>query len=328
MFRLRQFVTLARLTALEAIRRPLCLLLVTSCLVLTALVPLVLLHQFGEEGKMARDGGLACHLVFGVFIAGYAAGSSLTREVRVGTASAVLSKPVGRGTFFLAKFAGLAAVLLAFSFCSTLATLLAERVSERFAFTGRVAGNITDWQTGNLLLAAPLAAMLAAALVNYFTGRPFQSAAFAFLPPALMMVLAVSGCFDRTGHFAPYSLQVQWRILPAGFLIALALIMLSAIALSLSTRFGTGAVTVVCACLLVLGLMSDYLLGSRATGSRAASIAYAILPNWQHFWVADALNAGGAIPWSYVARAAVYSAAYAGGVLCLGVLSFLSKEVA
>jgi hypothetical protein len=78
----------------------------------------------------------------------------------------------------------------------------------------------------------------------------------------------------------------------------------------------------------MLGLMSDYLLGRHTAGSAAASVAYALLPNWQHFWVADALDAGGVIPWSYVARVAFYAAAYTGGVLCLGALSFRRREVA
>jgi len=41
--------------------------------------------------------------VFGVFVSGYAACVSLAREMRTGTASAVLSKPVSREIFFLAK---------------------------------------------------------------------------------------------------------------------------------------------------------------------------------------------------------------------------------
>ena len=321
-------MTLARLTALDAVRRPLCLLLVSACLVLTALTPLVLLHQFGEEGKIARDSGLACHFIFGLFIAAYTASSSLTEEIRGGTAASVLSKPVGRGMFFLAKFVGLAAVLVVFSSCATLATLLAERVSERFAFTGRVAGDITDWQTGNLLLAAPFIALLIAGLMNYSSGRPFQSTAFAFLLVVLLLVMVFSGFFDRTGYPAPYALRVQWRMVPASVLITFALVTLSALALALSTRMRAVPTITICIIVLVAGLLSDYLLGRAASQSHAASVLYGLLPNWQHFWVADALNAGGTIPWAYVARAGAYAAAYSGGLLCLGVLSFRTREVA
>ena len=70
MLRIRQFLTMAGLTAVEAIRQPICLLLTTACVVLTALIPLLTLHNFGEDGKLARDSGLAFHLVFGLLVAG------------------------------------------------------------------------------------------------------------------------------------------------------------------------------------------------------------------------------------------------------------------
>ena len=58
-----------------------------------------------------------------------------------------------------------------------------------------------------------------------------------------------------------------------------------------------------------------------------ASVAYTLLPNWQHFWMADALTAGGSIPWSYVAQAAVYATAWTGGLLCVALALFDQMEV-
>ena len=169
MLRIRQLLVLARLTAAEAIRQPIYLLLTTTCVILTGLAPFIKLHRFGEDGKLVRDTGLACHFVFGLFVAGYAACSSLAREMRSGTASAVLSKPVSREVFFLAKFLGIAGVTLAFSMCSITATLLAERAAEKFYFTNKLTGYIQDTGTGILLLLAPLAAYFIAGLINYLT---------------------------------------------------------------------------------------------------------------------------------------------------------------
>ena len=88
MLRVRQFVTLSILTAVEATRQPICLLLTTTCILLTMLTPMLALHNFGEDGRLARDSGLAYQFVFGLFVAAYAACSSLAREMRSGTASA------------------------------------------------------------------------------------------------------------------------------------------------------------------------------------------------------------------------------------------------
>ena len=117
MFRIRQLLTLTRLTAVEAIRQPICLLLAASCILFIAATPLTVIHNFGEDGKFARDAALALHFVFGLLIAGYSAGNSLAREFRTGTAAAVLSKPVSRNTLFLAKFLGIACLIILFSAC-------------------------------------------------------------------------------------------------------------------------------------------------------------------------------------------------------------------
>lgn len=322
MFRIRQFLALAGLTAIEAIRQPICLLLATSCVLLTALVPVLNLHNFGEDGKLARDSGLAAYFVFGLFLAGYAACSSLSREMRTGTASAVLSKPVGREMFFLAKFVGVACVILAFSVCAGIATLLAERISEKFYTTDTLHGWILDKQTGTLLAAAPFVAYLAAAFVNYRRRRPFGSVAFTFLMLSLVVVMSVSCFFDVEGKPVGFDPQVQWRLVPACLLITMALMVLSAIALAASTRFGTVPTLTICFGLFVLGLMSDFLFGRAAEAGGVAAFVYRVLPNWQHFWLSDALSGGGHIPWAYVASVSGYAGLYLAAVLCFGVLSF------
>lgn len=324
---LRQFLTLVRLTALEALRQPIILLLTTACVVLTAIVPLILMHNFGEDGKLARDSGFAFHFVFGLFVAGYAACSSLTREMESGTAAAVLSKPVGREVFFLAKIAGIAAVVAAFSLCAGLATLLVERVAEKFVMGDTYMAYTTDYQTGTFLLAAPALAYLLAALMNYRLKRAFSSAAFGWLVVCLLLVLFAVAFFDRNGHFASFDFRVQWRLLPVSLLLTMALVVMSAVAAALSTRLRTAPTLAACCALLVLGLMSDYLFGRHADTSLAASALYRILPNWQHFWLPDALGGGGIVPKSYVLQVAGYALAYLAGVVGLGMLAFKHAEM-
>lgn len=320
------FLALAHLTAVETIRQPILLLLLTACVVLTALMPMVQLHAFGEYGKLARESGLAFHFAFGLVAAVVAAGSSLARDVQTGTASVVLSKPVGRAAFFLSKFAGIALVVLAFSAGAMMATLLAERVAEQWTITPRVAGDMVDWRTGWWLLASPFLALAVAGLLNYTRHRPFESTAFLLILAALAAVLVTSGFFDRSGHRAAFGVRVDWRILPAGVLITAALATLAAIAASLASCFGTPVVLTVCAIVFVLGLLGEHLFGLPPDTPLAAWF-YSLLPNWQHFWASDALTGGGRIPWSYVAHAVTYAFTYAGAVLALGVLSFQQVDL-
>ncbi|MDP6848726.1 MAG: hypothetical protein QGI24_08055, partial [Kiritimatiellia bacterium] len=139
---------------MEAVRQPVCLLLSATCVLLTAIIPMVLMHNLGEDGRIARDSGLAFHLVFGLFISGYAACSSLSREMHSGTAAVVLSKPVDRALFFLAKYAGVTVLVFLFSACACISTLLAERTAERFISNSTLLGYVTDWQTGKMLIGA------------------------------------------------------------------------------------------------------------------------------------------------------------------------------
>src|SRR6056297_1145018 len=130
---LRQFVTIARLTALEIVRQPIALLIFTFCLLFGAALPLIVSHTLGETQALVIDSTLATQFATGLLLGVYAACSTLTREMRTGTASAVLSKPVRRPLFFLAKFGGIVAVMLFFSLGSALVTVISARtVAESF----------------------------------------------------------------------------------------------------------------------------------------------------------------------------------------------------
>src|SRR5437773_12255364 len=58
-----------------------------------------------------------------------------------------------------------------------------------------------------------------------------------------------------------------------------------------------------------------------------ASVLYTIVPNWQLFWLADALEGKNQIPWSYVGRAFGYVVGYLGASLALGLLLFEDREL-
>jgi hypothetical protein len=324
--RSRQFATLAAMTALEVVRRPVVTLLTAACVVVTALTPLLLLHAFGEDGKLARDSGLAVHFVLGLFVAGYAA-ATLSDERRGGTAASVLSKPVGRTLFFLAKFAGVAAVLAAFSFCAVLATLLAARTAEQFSVGPGIAGHVTDWQTGLLLLAAPFAALAAAGYLNFTRRRAVGASAFGALMIGLALVLFAAGCFDRFGHPAPYDLRVDARLIPAGALVTLALLTLGALAVTLAARLDTAPTMLACSFVFLAGLMADSWMGRLRESVPWAAGLLGAFPNWRHFWMADALSGGGCIPWGYVAQAGGYAALLSAAVLCAGACLFQSADV-
>lgn len=324
---IRQFAALVFQTAVEIHRRPVCLLLTVVCLLLISLVPILSMFNFGEDGKIARDSGLALHFLFGTFLAAYAASSTLADELRTGTAATVLSKPVGRDMFFLAKFTGTLVVVAVFSACAACTTLLAERVAERYSSDPGVSGYVTDWRTGFLLLAIWPVSLAAAAFVNFRFRRSFGSTAFHILCFLLLTLLAAAGLWNRGGHWAPYDPRVAWRILPASFLVTVALGILTAVAFAFSTRLRTVPTLVATTGFFLAALMSEYLFGRLASELWVCRVLYMLVPDFQHLWVCDALARGGTIPGSYVAAATGYGVLYTCGVLAAGVWLFRSADL-
>ncbi len=324
MQKLRQLITLSLLTASETIRQPVCILLTIICIILTTAVPLISAHNFGEGGRLARDSGLAFHLMFGLFISGYAACATLDRERKAGTTSAILSKPVTRGTFFLAKFFGIISVIIIFSICAATATLLAERIAIQFSTKN---GFLIDYRTAITVLLCIIPAYGIGAWRNFKNNSSVQSTTFLTLPVLMLTITATCGMFTRNGEWNPYHPQLQWQILAASLLVTLGLIMLAAIALTIAVRLSLVPTTFICFGLLVLGLASDYAFGQFTDHSWIASILYTLTPNWQNFWTADAIANNNYIPLSYIARTALYSLLYTSGILCLGTTAFQNSEV-
>jgi hypothetical protein len=63
-------------------------------------------------------------------------------------------------------------------------------------------------------------------------------------------------------------------------------------------------------------------------GAWWASVLYTVTPNWQLFWLADALSMGkSTFHWGYVGKAFVYVVGYVGAALSVAVLLFAEREL-
>lgn len=315
---IRQGATIAGLTALEAVRQPIVSLLTLSALVFIALMPFLFTHTLDDSARLVRDSALALHFVLGLVLGVLMACTALRAEVRSGTVSAVLSKPIHRPLFFLGKFAGLAVVMLSFSCLMTTASILATR-------TAAVAFIYDPWGSGPLL-AAILLAVLTAGAQNFFFRRPFASRAFGALLILVPAALAISGTRSDSTEPAPWGTALPMDILPAGTLLALAILLLTALALGLATRLEVVPALVVSSVVFMIGLMADYLFGRQAAHSRFFALLDGLVPNFQHFWAVDAL-AGDGVPWTYVARVALYTAFYLAAILAAGIFAFRRMEL-
>jgi len=367
---------------MELVRQPVFLLLMTCSAVFEIFLATPYYFAFGDEPRLVKNSTLAVMLLAGLFGAVLSASASLAREIRTGTALAVLSKPVGRTRFLLAKYAGLMAALALLTYVNLVAALVASRM----AFD---AYGATDIKAVGIFAAGVVLAYALGGFSNYFLRRPFVSNAVFALMVTLTLAALVIFYFTTQKRSANELGEVDWRLVPAALLILFALWILAALALACSTRFDMIPTLAICSALFLLGIMSDYLFGRRAEpvwrhdlteevnssrwsekqravlketvakydqdkngkleplerekisvedqerlrqagmgGARWASVLYTVTPNWQLFWLADALVEGrSTFHWGYVAKAFVYMAAYVGAVLAAAILLFQEREL-
>lgn len=306
---------------MELVRQPVFLLLMTCSTAFCVFLSVVPYFGLGDDPKMVKDSVLAIVLVSGLFGAAMSASSSVAHEIRTGTALAVLAKPVGRATFLLAKYLGLAGALVLLTYVNLIGALLAGRM----AFD---AYGDADFGSAAIFYGAILLAYGVAGFGNYFLRRPFVPDATFALVGLLTVVFVVIAFFIETMKPFGEVALVDWRMLRAGVLILFALLVIAGIALACSTRLEMIPTLAVCTGFFMLGLMSDYLFGRPAAGgSLWASVVYAAVPNWQLFWMADALEPGKNIPAGYIAKALVYVVGYLGAALALALALFEDREL-
>jgi ABC-2 type transport system permease protein len=319
---MRQFITIAGNAFMELIRQPIFLLLMTVSALFEIFLACVNYFGFGDEPKLVKNSALAVMLLAGLFGAVLSASASVAREIRSGTALAVLAKPVGRAQFLLAKYAGLALALSVLTFVNCIAALLATRMA--FDAYGDI-----DYPGLEVFCGALVVAYGLGGLTNFFLRRPFVSdAVFAVVVMAVLAFGVLQFIPRDAGRMGADYVGMDWRVVPASALILMALLILAALALACSTRVEMVPALAICSALFLLGLVSDYFWGTRAkAGSWWASVLYTVTPNWQLFWVADALDEKNTIPLAYLGKALGYACAYIGAILALALVLFEDREL-
>jgi hypothetical protein len=322
---MRQFFTIAANAFMELIRQPVFLLLMTGSVAFELFLAVPYYFAFGDEPKLVKTSALAVMLLSGLFGAVLSASASLAREIRAGTVLAVLSKPIGRTQFLLAKYAGLVAALTLLAYVNLVGVLLAGWMS--FDAYGK-----TDVTALGIVSLAIAAAYALGGFSNFFLRRPFVSDAVLALVVTTTVAAFIIIQFTHQEESLATAAKVDWRLVPAGILILFALWILAALALACSTRLDTMPTLAICSAFFLLGLMSDYIYwkAGAAAGHAPwwASTLYTVIPNWQLFWLADAIDMGkSTFHWDYVAKALAYTVGYAGAALAVGTAMFEEREL-
>ena len=167
---------------------------------------------------------------------------------------------------------------------------------------------------------------LLAAVLNYIRNMPFSSCVTflmaAVLPVYAILLYLVRGAPDDEGFIPPL------QFITAISLLFPAIWLMGAISAALATRCGIVANLTTCSVLFFLGLISKYVSTRLLGGGVMGDLLSAILPNWQYFWMADALAAHTHIPLRYLGWALLYSIIYGGFWSVWAMALFNDREVA
>ena len=319
-------------TFLETIRQPIYGILMWVAAGLLLLNPMIAAFSLerGGDTKMMVDIALSTMLFFGLLASVFSATGVITREIESATVLTVISKPVSRPVFFLGKFLGVAlAMLLAYYFLSLVFFMTVrhgamEYVSDKYDQPVLVLG-----------ISAIGISLLAATFCNYVYGWNFSVTLTSWVVPLGTIAVGITLFYNNQWepqHPATY-LGYKGNIDPIAVFYAISLtfcsvMVLTAFAVALSTRFSQVITLMLCVGVFLLGLLSDYYFGgAEGPGSTLAHLAYALLPNFQFFWLGDAITQQLQVSGQHVVQVMLYGVLYTLAILSLGVAMFQTREV-
>jgi len=243
---------IAKNTFRETLREPIFLLLLLTALCMIGIFPVFTMFVFREQIKLVVDSAMATTMVIGWLIAVLSASHAISREIENGTALLLLSKPVKRHVFIVAKILGVLAALSVFWFLCALAAMISIRVAK------------DQFRLDNTAMAVYFGALALSQIVagvhNYVTRSSFPMAAVLSMLGLLPLVTVVIYFLPVGGERVGMAMEV----VPALVLILYSVWAMGSLATALSTRFGLVSNLLLCTVIFLCGLMSDYLFGRLA----------------------------------------------------------------
>ncbi len=319
---MHKLFTIAKNTFIETLRQPVYAIIIIAALFLFFMSPSLTMYTMSDDNKLLREIGLSTLFLTSLFIAIFSASGAVAEEIENKTITTVLSKPVQRPIFIVAKFFGVAAAVVLAHYICTIALLMAIRhgVLESASATH-------DWTVISTAVAVVVAAFLLSAFFNYAYDWKFSSTAIVLTGIFGTLGIVFLSFIDRDWQFNPQNNGINALDVYGAVLLLLAAIIIVALAVALSARFNIAVTLSACIGIFLLGLVSDYAFGELAKTQIWAKICYFLVPNLQIFWIADAIYEGSEVPVKYIVISASYALCYTAAILLLAIALFQRRQV-
>lgn len=317
-----KLLTIAKNTFVETLRQPVYAIIIVAALLLFLLSPSLTMYTMSDDNKLLREIGLSTLFVASLFVAVFSASGAVAEEFESKTVVTVLSKPVQRPIFIIAKFFGVVAAVAVAHYICTIALLMAIRHGVLES-----ASDTHDWTVLGVGGGACVAVIVLTAFFNYAYDWKFSSTAIvltALFATAIIIFLSV---IDREWTFNPKNNGIHALDIYGAVLLFLACLIVVALAIAISARFNIVVTLSACIGVFLLGLVSDYTFGGLAETRLWAKICYFLVPNLQIFWISDAIYEGSSVqPW-YIAICTSYAVCYSAAILAIAIALFQRRQV-
>jgi ABC-type transport system involved in multi-copper enzyme maturation permease subunit len=319
---MNKLFTIAKNTFIETLRQPVYAIIIVAALLLLFISPSLTMYTMSDDNKLLREIGLSTLFLTSLFISIFSASGAVAKEMENKTILTVLTKPVQRPIFIVAKFLGVASAVVLAHYICTIALLMVIRHGVL-----ETVNDPHDWTVIVTAGVVVVAVFLLSAFFNYAYEWKFSSTA-----------IVLTGIFATLGIVFLIFIDNRWQFNPKGnginavdiygsVLLLLAAIIMVALAVALSARFNIVVTLSSCIGIFLLGLVSDYAFGRFAETQLWAKIGRYLVPNLQIFWISDAIYEGSQVPAKYIMITASYALCYTIAILALAIALFQRRQV-
>ena len=319
---MHKLFTITKNTFTETLRQSVYTIIIIAALLLFFISPSLAVYTMSDDNKFLREIGLSTLFLSSLFIAIFSASGAVAKEIENKTITTVLSKPVQRPIFIIAKFLGVAAAVVLAHYICTIALLMAIRhgVLETISDTH-------DWTVLGTAAVIVVLTFLLTAFFNYVYDWKFSSTAVVLAGIFATFGIVFLSFIDRNWQFNPQGNGINALDIYGSVLLLLAAIIIVALAVALSARFNIAVTLSACIGIFLLGLISDYTFGRFAETQLWAKIGRFLVPNLQIFWISDAIYEGSEVPLKYIIISASYALCYTTAILLFAIALFQRRQV-
>ncbi len=319
---IRQYLAITRNAFVVCLSDPVYLVLLLSTLVLMAFFASLPSYNFGDELRLVRDQSLALIFAGGCVVGVIGVATVIIRDLRQGTISVLMSRPVSGMSFVFGKWTGIAGGLLLYHVTLTVAALWATRI---------ISGGHDQELDGvalGIYAGAILLALGAVALKHWFSGGWYVWQASLAVCAGFFIGFLIVNFIGEHG-LQPFGRNVDWAMLQGCLLLLMAELIFAGLLMPFAVRLDMVTVMAIGIACFFLGLLSPFALQLIFGGGTLNAIFSGLVPNWQAFWIADLLaerEGELVLTAGFVLSALVHTLVYAGACLLVATLLFNRRE--